>query len=263
MSPATTDSSLPGLESAMAQTWPAVEQQRLGGWVLRASGGFTNRANAALTSADPGRPVEAAMDAAAAWYAERELPLRIVRTGPVGFDVRRRVDPVVEAALDRGCRAHSAAHVMVAPTARVLQRCSEVDLGPVNLATALPPRWLTAYGRSRALMPGASEEVLTGSPAQIFAWSGAPEEDGDVWAIGRLGIADGWGGLAAVWVDPARRRSGAGRLITTALVRAATQGGIRRLHLQVEVDNGAAIALYKALGFERHHDYVYLTAPQH
>lgn len=264
MSPAATDVDLPGLEMAMAQTWPALEQQRLGGWVLRASGGFTNRANAALTSADPGRSVEAAMDAATAWYAERELPLKIVRTGPVGYDVHRSADPVVRAGLDRGCQAHSTAHVMVAPTARVLRQCSEVDLGTVHVAVMLPAGWLTAYGRSRVLVPGASEGVLMGSPAQVFAWLGPRGDmsDDDMWAIGRLGIADGWGGLAAVWVDPAHRRSGAGRLITAALVRAATQRGLERLHLQVEVENGAAIALYEALGFERHHDYVYLTAPQ-
>lgn len=248
----------------MAQTWPALESRRLGGWVLRASGGFTNRANAALTFADSGRSIDDALDEAADWYAERGLPLKVVRTGPLGFDVTRGEDPVAAAALDRGCRAHSAAHVMVAPTARVLQRCSEVDLGLVHLATALPAAWLTAYGRSRVLFPGASEQVLTGSPGQVFAWLEPREHEiGDVWAIGRLGITEGWGGLAAVWVDPARRRSGTGRRITAALVRAATQRGLKRLHLQVEVDNTAAIALYEALGFERHHDYVYLTAPQH
>lgn len=257
------------LERAMARTWPALQQERLGGWVLRASGGFTNRANAALTSGDPGMPVTAALSAAASWYAVRGLPLKLVRTGPVGFEVGGVGDEVSAAAIERGCRAHSGAHVMVAPTAQVLAACEDLaaapidagslDAGTVRTATALPQAWLTTYGRSRSLVPGATQGVLTGSPEQVFAW--LADDDGEVWAIARLGIADGWAGLAAVWVDPDRRRAGAGRRLTGALVSAAAQRGLDRLHLQVEVDNTAALTLYTALGFERHHDYVYLSAP--
>lgn len=146
----------------------------------------------------------------------------------------------------------------------MLAGCAKVQTRCVHTAATLPQPWLTAYGRSRALVPHASEAVLTGSPGQVFAWVGGREQpDGsdDPWAIGRLGIADGWGGLAAVWVDPSRRRSGAGRRVTAALVRAADERGLDRLHLQVEVDNAAAIGLYLGLGFEVHHDYVYLSAP--
>lgn len=268
------DARPPDLQQAMARTWPALEQESLGDWELRASGGFTNRANAMLTSGDPGMPIATALESASSWYAARGLQLKLVRTGPVGFEVGQDGDSVSVAALDRGCRAHSGAHVMVAPTARVLEACGEptgtadgagaagagsASAGVLRLATDLSQAWLTAYGRSRALVPEATEGVLTGSPEQIFAW--LTDADGKVWAIARLGIADGWGGLAAVWVDPRRRRAGAGRRMTGALVGAAAEHGLEQLHLQVEVDNEPAITLYTALGFEQHHDYVYLTAP--
>lgn len=252
----------------MAQTWPALEQEPLGGWVLRASGGFTNRSNAVLTSGSPDRPLEGALDTATNWYAERGLPLKVVRTGPVGFDPRRGGDRVAEAVLRRGGRAHSAAHVMVGSTGTVLAECVDADTGSVSIAATLPQPWLTAHARSRTLVAGATERVLSGSPGQVFAWvsasGGSEQQEGhdDVWAIGRLGIADGWGGLAAVWVDPSRRRGGAGQQVTAALVRAGAQHGLDRLHLQVEVDNEAAIRLYLGIGFEMNHDYVYLTAPR-
>lgn len=267
-----------GLERAMAQTWLALEREPLGDWVLRASGGFTNRANAALTSGDPGMPLRAALDATSSWYAARDLPLKLVRTGPVGFEVGE--DELSTAALRRGCQAHSRAHVMVAPTTRVLasggdtdaevptllnrdDRSSStwgtVDPSMLHTATDLPLAWITAYARSRSLVPGVTERVLTGSPGQVFAW--LTDDDGAVWAVARLGIVEQWGGLAAVWVEPARRRTGAGRALTAALVREAADRGIERLHLQVEVDNAAAITLYAALGFELHHDYIYLTGP--
>lgn len=43
MSRQTGDDGAPGLQSAMAQTWPTLEQTSLGDWVLRAAAGFTNR----------------------------------------------------------------------------------------------------------------------------------------------------------------------------------------------------------------------------
>ncbi len=104
-----------------------------------------------------------------------------------------------------------------------------------------------------------TERVLTGSPGQVFTW--LTDDEGAVWAGARLGIAEQWGGLSAVWVEPARRRTGAGRALTAALVREAAARGIERLHLQVEVDNAAAITFYTALGFELHYDYIYLTGP--
>jgi hypothetical protein len=49
------------LEEIAALGWRALETARLGGWLLRASGGFTGRANSVLPLDDSGLPLESAI----------------------------------------------------------------------------------------------------------------------------------------------------------------------------------------------------------
>ena len=58
------------LERACADAWPALVDERLGEWRLRAGGGFTVRANSTLVLGSPDRPVLAAL-LAATGFAER------------------------------------------------------------------------------------------------------------------------------------------------------------------------------------------------
>ena len=73
-----------------------------GDWVLRASRGFTQRANSVVTAGSPGIPVPAALDAVERWYAGRGLPANLTVAGPVGFDPAD--DAVGAEALRRGLR---------------------------------------------------------------------------------------------------------------------------------------------------------------
>lgn len=52
-------------------------------------------------------------------------------------------------------------------------------------------------------------------------------------------------------VSPARRRQGAGRALVEAAAEAAVLVGATALFLEVAEDNGPALALYNACGFER------------
>ena len=76
------------LEVAAAAGWRARETEHLGGWLLRADGGFTGRANSVLPLRAPGRPLEQALDAARAGYTRRGLPLRL----RVPTEARRLLD---------------------------------------------------------------------------------------------------------------------------------------------------------------------------
>ena len=61
------------LERLAARGWRAPEEEPLGGWLLRAGGGFTGRANTALVTGDPGRTLPEAVAAVTAWYRDRGL----------------------------------------------------------------------------------------------------------------------------------------------------------------------------------------------
>ena len=56
-------------------SWPAVHTEQLGDWLLRASGGFSARANSVMAVGDPGRAVRrGAGRAVVAFYAAHGLP---------------------------------------------------------------------------------------------------------------------------------------------------------------------------------------------
>ena len=74
--------SITDLQSVMALHWQALETERLGGWLLRASAGFTGRANSALPLGDPGLEVDVALACVQAWYARRALPAKLSVAGP-------------------------------------------------------------------------------------------------------------------------------------------------------------------------------------
>ncbi len=72
----TSDAEVLALDRIAALGWSATESVRLGGWLLRASRGFTGRANSVLPLGGPGQPVDDAIAYCARWYADRGLPLK-------------------------------------------------------------------------------------------------------------------------------------------------------------------------------------------
>lgn len=248
--------SVEDLQRVMVGAWPPVESAPLGGWLLRASGGFTQRANTVMTAGDPGLPLADAVHTAAAWYAERDLPPAFTVAGPVGWDVAD--DPLGALLLARGYERRVATRTLTASATAVVASTADAPVSAVTCREDLDDAWFAAYTRYREAPDGWARAVLTGSPAQVFASA----RDGDeVVGIGRLGIAAAWGGVAAMWVAPHARRRGLASAMLGALAARAVEQGVRSLHLQTDTDNGAALATYRAHGFVPHHDYVMLRRP--
>jgi N-acetylglutamate synthase len=247
--------SITALESMAALGWRAPEEERLGGWLLRAAGGFTGRANSALAAGDPGRPLAAAVAAVSAWYAARGRPAMICVPYPCGRPH--------DSALDRylaGCGwtvRPGAATVMTAPSGPVA-----AHPGAPGAAVCASPQpdeaWLARYHRGQATLPPVARQVLLSAPWQAF---GSVRAGGETIAIGRVAAAGGWAGLTAVEVDPRHRRRGLGLALTARLAALACGQGAGQLYLQVELGNTAARRLYQRAGFTPHHDYHYRVAP--
>jgi ribosomal protein S18 acetylase RimI-like enzyme len=240
------------LERLMADGWRAVEEEWLGDWMLRASSGFTGRGNSVLPLGDPGSSMESAIEHAEEWYAIRGLPSQfhvdLPRSGQAADE------PLGLVLLDRG-------YVAVAPTVVMTGASSDIeplrdDAAQVDVSASLEPDWLAAYGRQRPTQPGITEQLLTGSPGQLFL--STSDRSGAISALARLSVHPGWVGLQALWVEPSHRGRGLGRTVVQAAGMLTRQRRIPSIYLQVEVDNELAIRLYESEGFRTHHTYVYL-----
>ena len=255
------DAGLEELEREAARSWRAPEEERLGGWLLRAGEGFTGRANSALAVGDPGRPLADAVEAVRRWYAARGLPPMVAVPYPVG---RPEASPVDRFLGSAGWTVRpGAATVMTIPlTGGGLTAPAGTE---VRVEAEPDDAWLALYHYRGQDLPPVARRLLLSAPWQGF---GSAYDDGRVIAIGRVAGAgpDGgrahWAGLTAIEVDPGHRRRGLATAVTAALAAHAAARGATGLYLQVEEGNAGARTLYQRTGFTGHHDYHYRVAPR-
>ena len=237
------------LEEIAARGWPPVEVEQLGGWRLRASEGWTGRGNSVLPLADPGLPLDAALDAVTRWYAARDLPPRMHVPLPVAADL----DAVLA---DHGWKLSTPTEVQVAPVRTALRTVR--DAAAVDLAAEPDDAWLGVYRYRGGALPPVARQVLTGRDRVAFA---SVREGDAVLATGRAVVDDDWTGVTAVEVAPAARGHGLAKAIMRGLLRWGADNGARWAYLQVAEDNTAALGLYARLGFSVHHRYHYRVGP--
>jgi N-acetylglutamate synthase len=236
------------LEAISAAGWRAAETGSVGGWLLRASGGFTGRGNSVLPLRAPGMPLDEALTQARAWYHDRGLPLRL----QLPSEARRLLDAALG---ERGWPIQYGALVMAARLDRV-----HADARPdvqVRLDATPDDPWYARY-RDGAGASDAARGLLTRHDNVVFA---SVREGDRCVAIGRGAIDEGWLGVTAVEVDGAYRRTGLAGTVMAALWQWARSRGTQRGYLQVADDNDVAIAMYTGFGYWVHHDYRYRIDP--
>jgi GNAT superfamily N-acetyltransferase len=231
------------LERIAALGWPGTESEEREGWLLRAGGGFTGRANSAL-------PLRGEVDVAPVlpWYAERGLPALV--------QIPTKAD-LFTTLTGRGWVPLHGAIVLTAPRAGVLGTLEPPrdDLPAVEVRTTPDDEWLALYHHRGGALPPAAVGVLTAGSDPEFV---TLRLDGRTVAGCRTATAEGWLGLSAVEVDPAFRRRG---LATHLLRQVLERTTAPHVYLQTEASNTAALALYRGAGFTAHHEYRYLRAP--
>ncbi|MGZ8750753.1 MAG: GNAT family N-acetyltransferase [Pseudonocardia sp.] len=272
------------LENVCADAWPARVDRPLGAWRLRAAGGFTGRANAALAVGDPEIPVPAALEAARAFAAEYGVPPRV--HVPMGSPWDRAV-AAAGWVLDARHEAGAEVAVLVADVERLAatgsrsgapfaadgdrrsvdgrgqpgrsRRPDDDHGGEPVVVTERPddPWWALALGRE----PTPDERwVLDPPPGPA---RGLRTAFGLIPGAGviRAAVVGDHLHLSRLAVVPTARRAGAGTALTAAAAAWGREHGSRWAVLQVALQNTAARALYDALGATEHHRYRYLVPP--
>jgi ribosomal protein S18 acetylase RimI-like enzyme len=240
------------LERIAALGWRGLHTEQLGDWLLRASGGWTGRANSVLALGDPGRDLDAALAHVTAWYAGHGLPPMIQVPLPARADLRAELHA-------RGWADAWGALVLTASAADVLARLApRTDLPEVTFTDQPTDAWLAAYHYRGGALPPVAVEVLRAGDQPVFA---AVAEDGTISAIARAVLDEGWVGVTAVEVEPDQRRRGLATHLLRGILRYGVDRGAHSAYLQVDLENTAAQRLYEGVGFTVHHTYRYVRAP--
>lgn len=240
------------LEAAAARGWRALEMSTLGGWLLRASAGFTRRANSCLPLSDPGAPLEIAVDRVEQWYDARGLV--------PAFQVPQRLAGRLDEVLDsRGWLRHPEDVLVLTAPVAPLEQARRPGLPAVAVAPEPDDSWLACYHYRGAPLPPQARQVLVNAELAGFA---SVTEHGRVVAIARGAVTDSpagrrWLGVTAVEVDPAERRRGLASHVLAGLAAWAAPLGATDVYVQVSADNAGALAVYERLGFIEHHRYHY------
>lgn len=239
-------------------SWPASETEPLGDWVLRASGGFSARANSVLAVGDPGTSFGAAVETVRAFYGGRGLPAwaQVV----VGSDVHHAFESAGWVPARPGEDDTQFQIASVSAALRVVRRTLPQVSPTVAMSTTAGAAWLA--DEEHALAHGDTARAVLERPDEVaFAEVRLDRPDGPVIAKGRAAYADDWVGMSNVWVSPEHRRQGIAVVVLAALLEWAAERGAVTAYLQTRGDNPAALALYERLGFLTHHAYRYLAAP--
>lgn len=236
------------IERASSQTWPATEVVRLGGWELRASGGFSHRANSVLPIGAPpfGEPtgdLAAALKQVIDFYRSRNLMPR--------FQVPLPSYGALNVVLDEeGWQPGLSVSVQIGDLA-VLASAPQHD---VSISSMPDDGWIEVFppqlGRDGlAVLTGGGAFFATiyqldpGSHKQVVA------------AIGRGAVSEGWFVITAINTISQFQHHGLATSIIRALSQHAQSFGAEKAFLQVSAANAPALALYRQLGFRQHHTY--------
>jgi GNAT superfamily N-acetyltransferase len=255
--------SITDLQNVMALHWRAPESERRGGWLLRAAGGFTGRANSALAVSDPAHDPAHSLADVSAWYAERGLPAKVTLAVAVPGGAPDDAGPA--SAARAMCRAAgwsvidgASALTLTAPTKAVRDLGRLPEGLTLDLADTPDEQWLAGYRYRGQDLPAEAFPLLLSAPEQVFV---SIRDAGRTLAVARGSLGGGWAGLTAVDVAPEGRRRGLGTVLLGAVASWAARSGASSTYLQVADTNAAARRLYDGAGFALHHRYDYLQAP--
>jgi GNAT superfamily N-acetyltransferase len=235
------------LEKLSDLTWPADEVIDFGKWRLRISDGFSMRANSVLPTGagavgEPPVDLAGAVDQVISIYRENKLRPTFSIPLPIFDELDRYLEQV-------GWNIKVDANFLIRDIGTI-ELSSHPDYS-IEILDKPSKLWL----EMNSDLP--HEKIMQRYPARY----GAVKSDGQYIAVGRIATVDSWSIVTRLFVSPSFRGKGVAKNLMDNLLAAAKDDGATKVALQVDNENGAALALYQSMGFRMHHKFVYRVLP--
>ena len=226
------------LEKLSDLTWPAQEIVEYGKWRLRISDGFSMRANSVLPIGDPPIDLSSAVDEITNIYRENKLKPTFSIPLPIFDELDRYLE-------QNGWNIKIDANFLIR------------DIGAIE-ASSDPQFFIEILDYpSKEWLEINSDQPLEKIMRRYPARYGAIKIGEQVIAVGRIATLGGWSIVTRLFVNPSFRGKGVAKILMNKLLSAAVSDGATKVSLQVDNENGAALALYQSMGFTVHHKFVY------
>ena len=226
------------LEKLSDLTWPAQEIVEYGKWRLRISDGFSMRANSVLPIGEPPIDLASAVDEVIGIYRENKLKPTFSIPLPIFDELDRYLE-------EHGWNIKIDANFLVRDIGEI-----EVSSDPqfsIEILDYPSKSWLEVNSDQPL------EKIMRRYPARY----GAIKIGEQIIAVGRIATFGSWSIVTRLFVNSSYRGKGVARILMNNLLAAASEDGATKVALQVDNENGAALALYQSMGFTVHHKFVY------
>lgn len=224
------------MERAHVLAWPALRSTNIHGWLWRASGGGSQRANSVSTIDFTGNDLPAAIANIEARYHSLGAPTRF-----------QTFDDTSPAILPEVLRAR---HYTASETTITMVRHPDRTVAPANVKTADHPsaEWLEVYlGAITESRRATNHQILSAIPRPSAFF--AAYSRGQAISTALCVIGANCAVVECVATRPEARRQGGAATVMQALLSWVAQQDANLIGLQVVASNKAAVSLYEALGF--------------
>lgn len=254
------NSDIRALEAAKAAAFPGIENQMIGGWLARAGDGITERSNSAVPIGPSAGLQEVPLTQLEEFYRSHNLPCQLMIPDRIGRPAEHlpgeRGPEILVMSKELGGSAHTSADG--SPQVADLSMANALDPSladtQIELVVDKTPDadWFSMYKFRGQPLPRKALDLLCHRIDGELGFARLTV-DGQLAAITRATITDGWLGYSAVAVAPEFRRRGLGTLLCQHLLSWGADNGAERAYLDVIDSNTAGKALYHKLGFSEHH----------
>ncbi|WP_428489004.1 GNAT family N-acetyltransferase [Rhodopila sp.] len=249
------------MERAHVRAWPALNTAVIDGWLWRASGGGSQRANSVSTIDFTATDTAAAIDAVEARYQEAAMPARFHtydHTAPAGLanELRDRGYTEAEATLTMFKRLEPTTASPRVECRDVECRdvecrdveCRDVECRDVECRDGTWDEWCDVYlGAISESRRTVNQEILRAIPRPCAFFGN--RHNGRIVSTALCVIGFGCAVTECVATRAEARRSGGGRTVMAGVLSWAAHQDADMIGLQVAQANAPAVQLYQSLGF--------------